>query len=90
MVLVRTDGGVAGAQTPAFVERRLRWAVPAFWKEVSPELRLRPSLSATLTAAPVAKDIGQPALHRRRDAKRLVDPAEVVVERVEADHAHPH
>ena len=72
------DGGIV-----AFAGLWERWSVPE-------GAVLRGSLSERRSGDIVETFIGQPALHRRRDAKRLVDPAEVVVERVEADHAHPY
>ena len=51
MIVASTDdNGVAGVQTPAFVERLIwpAWAVNRL--VVSPGFRLRPSLSATVNA----------------------------------------
>ena len=44
---------VAGVQTPAFVERRVKWPRWTCPPIVSPEFRLRPSLSVVTVGAKV-------------------------------------
>ena len=48
----RALGGVAGVQTPAFVERVIATPFLKSSLGVSPEFRLRPSLSGSPTAKP--------------------------------------
>ena len=50
--------GVAGVQTPAFVERRSSTAARSPAGRVSPEFRLRPSLSVRVVAHPPSRPGG--------------------------------